>query len=77
MLDCLLLGLVTFALGALGMGPMQCELPVLVTLQAAFLMHRLATAVTVQQKTNKEHNFRALATSLFALCLSGQISACV
>ena len=39
MSHCLLLGLVTLAPGGLGMASMQCDLSVLVTLQAAFIPH--------------------------------------
>ena len=42
------MGLVTFALGMLGMAPMQCNLSVLVTLQAAFIPHTQTSDCNVQ-----------------------------
>ena len=48
MSHCLLLGLVIFALGMLGMAPMQCDLSVLVILQAAFIPHTQTSDCNLQ-----------------------------
>ena len=64
----MLLGNATIALGVAGFAPLECDLSVLIKMQAASppCSHRLRTQAHSDSQTS---SFSAPVTSLFALCL--------